>query len=249
MGKGHFFGAGRLYGLDNSSAVPTPQKFGTLQEVNIEFNFGVKELHGAKQFPVDVARGKGKITGKAKSAKLQGALLGALFFSETAVTGEIKSVENEAGTIPDTPGPYTITVANAADFRKNLGVVFAVTGVPLSRVVSGPATGQYSVDESTGIYTFAAADKLLGVLIDYLYDAASSGKTITMLNREMAQAPSFMGIFTGVFDGVYITLILNKCISNKLTMPFKNEDFVVSEFDFEASTDDADQLGLLSLGK
>ena len=39
-------------------------------------------------------------------------------------------------------------------------------------VASGPTTGQYSV--SAGVYTFAAADTLLGVLISYTYKIAFS---------------------------------------------------------------------------
>ena len=67
--------------------------------------------------------------------------------------------------IPASPGPYTVTVDHVTDSINDAGVLLGST--PMVKVVSGPATGEYSVDESTGVYTFAAADAEGTVFITY----------------------------------------------------------------------------------
>jgi hypothetical protein len=41
-----------------------PRQFGIVQDVTIDFDWTDKELWGQNQFPVAIARGQGKITGK-----------------------------------------------------------------------------------------------------------------------------------------------------------------------------------------
>lgn len=243
----YFFGNGALYGLDNSQALPTPIKFGTVQEVSVEFNLPNKDLHGGRVFPLAQGEGKGSIKCKAKLAKIQALLLSQLFFKETAAAGEIKGIEDEIGTIPTTP--YKLIVLNGATFHSDLGVRFATTGVPLTRVAATPTTGQYSLVEATGEYTFAAADTTKEVLFDYLYTAALTGYTIPLTNRKMGIATTFKAVLFGVMEGKNLTLILNQCVTNKLGAPFKQEGFLEMELDWEVQGDAANQVGLLSLSQ
>ncbi len=248
MAKPFFFGAGNLYAIPISSGVVTPQKFGTVQEVTVEFSGSMKELHGEKQYAVALGRGKSKITLKAKSAELKGDLI-AQYFGTTAATGEKRLAQDEAGIIPATP--FAVTVSNGANFIQNLGVrSVAVDGTvtPFTRVSADPITGQYILDDATGIYTFAAADTGKAVLIDYIWSSAATGKTVSINNQNMGLAPSFQTILSGEHDGVATLLWLYKVISSKLGMATKSEDFMVPEFDMEAQSNDADQVGLLSVG-
>jgi hypothetical protein len=73
------------------------------------------------------------------------------------------TVSDESHTVPTTP--FQITVTGTATFLGDLGVTHL--GVPMTRVPSSPATGEYSVNEATGLYTFAAADVAFVVLISY----------------------------------------------------------------------------------
>jgi hypothetical protein len=111
--------------------------FGALQDVSVDISFNLKELYGQDQFPLTIARGQGKIEGKAKFANLNGGMLNDLFFGQSNATGKKVPVSREPGTIPTTP--FQVTVVNGATFAEDLGVVYTLTGLPLVRVASGPS--------------------------------------------------------------------------------------------------------------
>jgi hypothetical protein len=241
------FGSGNLYGLVSAGGVLVPRKFAGLQDVSIDFAFTMKELYGQSQFPLSIARGQGKITGKAKTANFNAGMYNDIFFGQTNTAGQKLSIVGEIGTIPTTP--FQVTVANSALFFEDMGVVFVATGVPLVRVAAGPTTGQYSV--AAGIYTFAAADVALQVYIDYTYTPASGGLTTTINNLLSGVTPTFVGVFpisytmqNGAKKTVYIRL--NSCYSNKFTMQTKIDDFMIPEFDFTAGADVAGVIGTMS---
>jgi hypothetical protein len=240
------FGSGNAFGLVTAGAIVVPRKFGTLQEVSVDFSFNVKELYGQYQFPVSVARGQGKITGKAKFASLNGAMVNDLFFSAANATGQNLSAIGEAATVPGV-STYTVTVANAATFKEDLGVTYTATGIPLTRVAPGAeAVGKYSVNVATGVYTFAAADASAAVLIDYGY-TATTGNTTTINNLLTGLAPNFALSLPMKYNGKTMYLRLNACVSSKLTLATKLEDFVVPDFDFSAFGDASNTIGTLSL--
>lgn len=239
------FGSGSLVGIPSGSN-PTPAQFGVLQSVDLEFSSSLKELFGQNQYPVAVARSTSKITGKAASAQINARQYNALFFGGTLASGTSGQLQvtNETGTIPAVSGPYTVTVTNSANFVADLGVVFAATGVQLTRVASGPTTGQYSV--SAGVYTFAAADTLLGVLISYTYTVTTGASLITITNQLSGVAPTFQMNLATTFNSKVINFQLNACVSSKLSFPFKNQDFMVNDFEFEAYPDASNVLGKLT---
>jgi hypothetical protein len=174
----NIFGSGNLWGTPlqdasgNALANPSPVLFGTLQEVSIDISFDTKMLYGQLQFPVDVARGKGKATGKAKAANINGALFNSIFFGQTMSSGILRDVYDVVGSvIPTTPFQVTPVVPNSGTWATDLGVR-TVLGTPLVRVASAPTTGQYSV--AAGVYTFASADVGLTFYISYQYTATST---------------------------------------------------------------------------
>lgn len=241
----YHFGSGNAFGLVTSGGIVVPRKFGALQNINVDFSFNLKELYGQNQFPLAIARGQGKIAGKAAFASFNGGMINDLFFGDTNATGQTLYVNGEAATIPATPGPYTVTAANGATFKEDLGVTFAATGVPLTRVASAPATGQYSVVDGTGVYTFAAADQGLAITIDYGYTATTGNKT-TIINNLSGTTPTFALAIPVKFNGKTMYLKLNSVTSAKLTIATKIEDFVVPDFDFNAFADASGTIGTLS---
>src|SRR5690606_8944968 len=121
-----------------------PFRFGALQDVSVDFSADVKQLFGQYQFPLDVARGKTKIEGKAATGQVNASAFNTFYFGQTVTTGtELKQAINEAGTVP-AMSTYTITVTNSADFYLDLGVYYADTGNPLTQVEMSPGAGEYT---------------------------------------------------------------------------------------------------------
>jgi hypothetical protein len=236
------FGSGILWGTPstdaygNTIATPSPVQFGVLQEITIDISFDVKQLYGQNQMPVAVGRGKGKMSGKAKLAQMNGATVNSLFFGQTMTSSIISDVYDTTGsTIPATPFQVTVTPPSSGTWSRDLGVRSS-TGVPLTRVASAPATGQYSV--AAGVYTFAAADTGLLVFINYQYTATStSAKTSNVVNVPMGYAPSFRADLYMPFQGKSMIWSLPNCIASKLSLATKLDDFTVPEFDFEGFAD------------
>lgn len=244
----YHFGVGDLFAIPThlvdgtAIAVPTPIQFGTMQEVGLDMSFDTKQLYGAKQFPVALGRGKGKITGKAKIASIDGKVLSDLIFGQAASAGIKGVISNFSAVIPSTPYTVTVTPPSSGTFVADLGVIDAATGVALTRVASAPATGQYSL--AGAVYTFAAADTGDTVLISYEYSATSTtAKYGTISNQLMGYAPFFSIALSNTYAGKSTMLKFNRCHASKFSFPFKNEDFAVPDFEFEAFADDAGNIG------
>jgi hypothetical protein len=107
------FGSGVLLGQRTDIANATPLNFGLVQEVQLDLQFTAKELYGQYQFPVAIARGQGKASGKAKMAQVSGLAFNNLFFGSSLVSGQLATSFGEAQSVPAST-PFTVSVANAA---------------------------------------------------------------------------------------------------------------------------------------
>lgn len=228
-----FFGSGVLQGFRTDVANSTPVNFGLVQEVQFDLSLTSKELYGQNQFPVAVARGTAKLTGKAKVAAISGLALNSFFFGQSIAAGQTATSFGEGPTaIPATP--FQITPANAATFVSDYGVTNAATGLPLTKVASGPIAGQYSVNASTGVYLFSTADNVSGVrvLISYTYGITSTGQQITINNPLLGVTPTFQANFYGSYLNKPLTFTVFQAVSSKLAFASKLEDFMIPEMDF-----------------
>lgn len=228
------FGSGVLIGTRSDIPNATPLNFGLVQEVTIDESAGVKELYGQFQRPIAIARGTIKTTGKAKVARISGLAFANLYYGLTPVAGQVATSFAEAGVVP-AASPYNVSVVNAANFVGDEGVTYAATGLPLTKVVSTPSTGQYSVAD--GVYSFSAADEGKAVLITYTYTISGTGQKFTVANQLIGTTPTFQALFYTTFQGQAVTLQLNNCTSSKLSFGTKLEDFVIPEFDFSCFAD------------
>ena len=248
------FGAGKLIAvpttdaLGNAIAVPTPVVVAVMQDVSVDFDYETKTLHGEKQFAVAIARGKAKIGWKAKSGDFSGTALGSLFLGAQPTAARKGAVVDEAKTIPSAT-TYTITIAppSSGVFATDLGVINAVTGQQMTRVSSAPTAGQYSLNVATGIYTFAAADASVPVLISYEYSIASSATSslFSISNQLMGYTPTFSAIFYNQYAGKTLAMKLNSNVLGKLSLPFKNDDFTTNDLDAEAFADASGNVGYI----
>lgn len=247
------FGTGTLICVPTNDALgvaianPTPVRLGTLQDVNVDLGADIKALYGSGRYPVAVGAGKSKTDIKAKYADINAAVLGSLFYGKTA-SAAIKGANLDVTVaIPTTPFQVTASPPSSGTFVADLGVYDATTGVQLTRVASGPAAGQYSVNAGTGVYTFAAADTGKSVVYSYEYTAATGGSTFALTNDLMGYTPSFSLILQQAFDGKKLVLKFNRVTSGKLGLPFKNEDFTIYDFEAMGYCDAAGNLGYVSL--
>lgn len=246
------FGSGKIIAvptnLADGTAIanPTPVVLGTLQEVSLDLSVEMKSLYGAKRHPIAIGQGKGKIEVKAKYAEIDGGVLGSLFFGKAAAAGIKGAVFDFATTIPGTPYQVTVAPPSSGTFVADLGVFNATTGAQLSRVASAPAAGQYSVT-SGGVYTFAAADTGNSIKISYEYSAASGGNVWTISNELMGYNPSFTMLLQNSYDGKTMVCKLNRAVSGKLSLPLKNDDFAIYDFEAEAFANAAGELGYICL--
>lgn len=228
------FGTGNIF-ITPSSANPTPILVGAIQDVSVDFDGDLKQLFGQYQYALDNARGKVKLNGKFSTGKVDSKLWNATFFGGASATGQTLFALNEAAAVPGTP--YQVTVANAAHYTADLGVFNAATGLPLQRVASSPATGQYSVNTSTGVYTFAAADTTNNLLFNYEYTASATGLTIAGTNQLMGTIPVFRLDLANNTKGKQMLLTLYACVANKLSFPLKLDDYGIMAVDFAAQDD------------
>jgi len=237
------FGVGALFAKfpDGRSV-----EFGTLQECSVDFSFDKKELYGRNQFPVKVARSKGKVDCKANYADIKAEALN-IVLNGTVSNGELKIAEPINAVVAS--GQVSISVPTGGTLGQVLTVydVSGDTKVPLTEVSTAPTTkGTYQVDGST--IKFATGDE--GLTVQYQFDyTVTTGKTVEIRNAMMGTAPVFEAEFYASLDGNPITLVLNKCTSEKLTMAFKNEDFVIPDFSFSAFSDASDVVGHLYLSE
>jgi hypothetical protein len=243
------FGIGALWGTRTDVTGVGPDQFAILQENAIDFNYELKELYSQLGFPVDIARGKGKITGKAKMARVFGRLYADLFFGTTVTTTGTTVSENEAANIPAST-PFSVTVSNAANFQGDLGVFFTgAHGIRLMEVTTPTVSGQYTANPSTGVYGFATSDAGKSVVISYLYSGAAVVQ-LTITNQFMGFTPTFSGVFyqNRATQGAagQLTLVLNLCVSQRLTFPSRLDDYGIPDFDFQALSPASGTIGTLS---
>ncbi len=235
------FGAGSLWGFPVSggnAANPTPILFGTLQDVSLDISGDVKMLYGQRQFPEAIARGKCKITGKAKYAWINAKQMNDLFFGQTLTAGMIKVQQNEVNTIAS--GAVVITPPSGLYLndatRGDQGVRYFATGTPLTKVTPAPAVGQYNVTVTAGIatYNFNTTENNTVVQISYMYTPTATGSQVNVTNQVMGFAPTVQIVMESIYNTNQFNVVLYNCLVSKLAFATKQEDFIIPEMDFEA---------------
>lgn len=232
------FGTGSV--ICRANGIPT--KIGTLQEIEIDISSDIVELMGQNQYAEAIARGKSKVEGKAKTGRIDMKAFSSLYLGTAIDTsGYTKLIEGETHSIPSSGGPYTVQVTNHTSAIEDMGVFYADGSGQLSPVAAGSeATGKYSVAPATGTFTFAAGDSGKALLFSYAYLSAN-GSRVIVTNQAMGINPVFELLLSNGYANIngiiYTSMKLYSCVANKLTFPFKNSDFVVSELDFSAFSD------------
>lgn len=262
------FGSGVLWGTPltdyqgNAIVVPTPVVVANMQDASIDISFDVKKAYGSQQFPIDVARGKGSIMGKAKFLSAGAQLINSLVFGQVLTRTGVADVYDTVGiAIPTTP--FNITISSSAASATNVQIPGSGAGVtslgvrdalgnPMIAVASGPTTGQYEVVSITGgtiTLLFATADAGKTVFLDYQYTYSGSGAVSDLpgnsiiTNALMGYAPTFQADFFNAHGGKQLTVRLFNAVSTKFQMvATKLDDYGEVEIDFEGFSNTANQV-------
>lgn len=239
----YLFGTGQLYTMPVGGGAPV--KFGALQDISVDFSADVKQLFGQYQFPLDVARGKTKIEGKVASGEVNVDFYNSFYFGQSVDPGQIVQATNEPQTVP-AMSTYTITVDHDMDFVMDLGVV-GTDGTVFTQVAAMPAAGQYTVSDA-GVYTFNMANASDDVLITYLYESAtpSTSGSLTITNQLMGITPKFQMVLSSQYNNKQFTMILYTCVAEKMSMPFKQDDYLITDFGFQAQANEAGNIGIIT---
>lgn len=236
------FGAGRFFGVNNV-VTPTPWRMVTPQDMSLDLKRTTKSLFGENQLAAEVAAGEMTVTGKATMGALTARMFGDMLFGDGSTTGRILEADKESGTVP-AMSTYVIQVVNHTTMTTDLGVTYATTGLPLTRVASGPTIGQYS--EAAGTYTFASADASAAMKLSYLYTDTTGGETIIMSNQPQGPTGAFTAVMAMLFGTTQNIITLNNAIATDTSIGTKGGDFTKPTFGYECATDSNDTLGTLS---
>lgn len=241
------FGPGILIVTRTDIAVAPSVNIGFAQEFSVDTTATNKELYGQKKFPLVVAQGTVKVTGKVKAATISGLAWNNVFFGQSFTPGGFVWNVDEAQTVPATP--FTITVTNAATFDADLGVKIAATGVPMQRVAAASEVAgvSYSVTQSggnKGKYVFAAGDATVPVLITYSSTTAA-GQSLIVMNQTIGQTPTFrLDYWTSLAQPTQKPFAFRAfaCVGSKLSLASKLEDFIMPDLEFSMFADASDRV-------
>lgn len=212
-----YFHSAEVY-IKPSVGVPTPRRIGIIQDVSIEIKRDLKELFGENKYAEDVASGNETISGKYKSGELDPSWMMESFMSASRTTGILVLVKAEESVVT----AASVTVAGGADFSEDYGVVELSTNKVWRRVASAPSAGEYSVNETTGQYTFNATDNTKRLAFTYLKKQTTSGETYTVNN-------------TLAGDSVFVSLLLYKSSRTQKSFGLRlaNASFESASFGFK----------------
>lgn len=243
------FGSGLLFAMPaggNQPTNPSPVQIGVLQNVKLTFSGDIKTLKGQLQYPVDSAVGNRDIKGSFSFAQMSLLAWNNLMFGEaaTSIGGRVLALA-EAHSVPaSTPFTVTVTPPGSGTWSQDASVTYASTGVQLQPVATPTAAGQYSV--SAGVYTFYSADEGAQVLINYYY-STTTGSTLTLNNHTMGFGPLVSLDLTMPYQGMGNNLYLPNVRISKLDLSTKQDDYTMTDSDFQAFATPAGVVGQLYL--
>lgn len=230
------FGPGIIIVKRTDVTPATPVNIGYAQGFAPQFAGNIKELYGQNQLPLDAARGTVKVTGRLTSACLSGLAWNTVFFGQTFVSGGIQWNYQESKVV--TSGAVA-ALTNVGTYDQDLGVQYAATGLPLVRVASAPALGQYTM--TAGTYAMNASDTG-PVLVSYT-STVTSGQTLTISNTLLGTSPIFQLDYMTTRNNKALIIRFNQCQAANLGLPSKLEDFIMPDFEIHMFADAAGNLG------
>ena len=210
----------------------TPINVGLANEISFSEKTTIKELHGQYRRALAIGAGTIKTTVKLKNARLSGLALAQLYLGVSPTLGGNYAVIGEAHTL-GTIGTPTVTLAppNSGTFLTDQGVIYTNTGQAFTVASGAPATGSYTVNTTTGVYSFASGDEGAATLISYDYNTSALGQNMTSGNPLLGPTVtiSLLINYTDPSTGFHSSLKLFKVVLEGIDLATKLEDFTYPE--------------------
>jgi hypothetical protein len=233
------FGPGILIVTRTDIANAPAVNVGYAQTFSLDSTATNKELFGQNKFPLVVAQGTVKVTGKITAATISGIAWNNAFYGQAFTSGGYQWNVSEPHSVPGSVA-YTVTATNGATFDADLGVTYAATGLPLQRVAPGAeALGKYSVNLVTGVYTFNLADASAAILLTYTSTVAT-GQSMIVLNQQIGNTPTFrLDYYTNLNQPTSKPFAIRvfACVGTKIALATKLEDFIMPDIEFGSFAD------------
>lgn len=217
------------------------QRFFTVTSAELDISQKIVKAMGQNVGPDDAFPSDREYKGKCSFLQISPEVFAALMFGDTVATGYHAVQVSEAHTVPGTPFQITIAPPSSGTFLTDLSVQYATNASGFSAadnligVPSGPTVGQYSVNNGTGVYTFASADTGANVVITYSY-TVTTGRKVLNANRVQGYGPYFEMWLPLNYQGVNTLRILRARCSS-MGFKLKRDGYMESPFDFECFPD------------
>ncbi len=167
-----------------------PQQLNTIQDIQVDWSGKGVELRGQLLYAIDARLADVSVKVKFQVGQYSLDMLNVLFFAGTLASGASQDtiVPDEAYSVPSVSLSSQLTITGATE---DLGVSLASNGSNFDRVLTSPATGQYTfaLSAGNGVYTFAAADAGLAILVSYVVPGTAAALQVP--NNLQGYSPNF----------------------------------------------------------
>lgn len=240
----YVFGAGRMWSRQAGNAA-TPVEFGLMQDVSLSLDYATDSRYGRNTFPLVLVRGNARLTGQARFASICARLFSEVLMADgnAPAAGALRTAVSEQQTVD---ANQSVTVTNNATFVSDLGVMRASDHDVFEKVFAEPDDRQYACNESTGVYSFANSATNVPVVVSYTW-SDTTGNEVALTNPLAGQPCLFSLVLNQTFQGKSLTVVLNACAADRLSMPARLEDFILPSVSFKAIADANGVIGTISL--
>lgn len=216
---------------------------GNLKSVKLTMDPTIKTMRGSNQVAMYAGTTEYKFSGSAEFENLSTAILMVSGLTQLASGGAaalsiVPTMDDASLTI----STNTMTITGMTDclmVRTPIALGALAAGSQMTKVASGPTTGQYSV--SGAAITFAAADVTswgsAKPLVTWLKPATTDLGKISVINAPVQQTPYLAIEALAVFDGKYRFHQWPRCIATKLPELEGKDDFAKNKLEFEVLAD------------
>lgn len=209
-------GPGFTWIADNAVTPAVRRPLSFLEAGKVSWKSKQEFVNGSKQIDIFAANLSQEITGEYKFRGIDMTMMRALWLAQFSSTTAASTLF-----VIDSPKTAASSAISLTDGTAVIGYIqqlrYQASGLPLNRVASAPAAGQYMVageGTATVTITLSAADITAAVFVTYSKASTTAGESnkITLINA-IPQAPIYFGVDgVGLYGGAQVSYSFNRAI-------------------------------------